>query len=143
MALLPAVDHRDCAETQCLKPSRFLVDENLSILLPPTAHARGYEAMHVNHLGLHQAKDWDILRAVAEEDWTLVTNNAIEFRGRYRQLAVHPGVVFIVPAVARPQQIELFSAALDAIDKSPEIMNTALDVSFDGNSIVVRRYSLP
>ena len=116
-----------------MKPPRFLVDENLSVLLPKTAHARGYEATHVNHLGLHQAKDWEILRAVGEGDWVLVTNNAIEFRGRYRQLTVHPGVIFIVPAVARLQQIELFSAALDAIDKNPELTNTALDVSFDDN----------
>lgn len=76
---------------------RFLVDENLSVLLPQTAHARGYEATHVNHLGLRQAKDWDILNVVAEEDWILVTNNAIEFRGRYQRLAVHPGVVFVLP----------------------------------------------
>ena len=55
---------------------RFLVDENLSVLLPQTAHARGYEATHVNHYGLHQSKDWDILKVVEEEDWTLVTNNA-------------------------------------------------------------------
>lgn len=31
---------------------RFLVDENLSVLLPEVAHARGYEATHINHYGL-------------------------------------------------------------------------------------------
>ncbi len=61
-----------------MKPPRFLVDENLSVLLPQTAHAREYEATHVNYYGLHQSKDWDILCVVALEDWILVTNNAIE-----------------------------------------------------------------
>ena len=55
------------------------MDENLSVRLPETAHARGYEATHVNHYGLRQSADWDILKIVAEEDWILVTNNTIEF----------------------------------------------------------------
>jgi Domain of unknown function (DUF5615) len=32
--------------------ARFLIDENLSPELVTPAHQRGYEAMHVNHLGL-------------------------------------------------------------------------------------------
>ena len=91
---------------------RFLVDENLSVLLPEVAHARGYEATHINHYGLRKSKDWDILKVVAEEDWILVTNNAFEFRGRYQRLEIHPGVVFLIPNVPRLQQIELFSAAI-------------------------------
>jgi predicted nuclease of predicted toxin-antitoxin system len=122
---------------------RFLVDENLSVLLPQTAHARGYEAIHINHYGLRQAKDWDILKIVAEEDWILVTNNAFEFRGRYQKLEVHPGVVFLLPAVPRLQQIELFSAALDVINWSPDMLNTALDVTYAGSDIQVNRYVLP
>jgi len=126
-----------------VKPPRFLVDENLSVLLPKTAHARGYEATHVNHRGLTQAKDWDILRLVAEENWILVTNNAIEFRGRFQRLVVHPGVVFILPAVPRSQQTALFSAALDSIERSPDTVNTAIDIDYVGEQIRVRRYRLP
>jgi len=126
-----------------LRPPRFLVDENLSVFLPKTAHARGYDATHVNHRGLHQAKDWEILQVAREEDWILVTNNAIEFRGRYRRLEVHPGVVFLLPAISRAQQIELFSAALDAIELAPDIVNTAMDVDYDGGFVRVRRYRLP
>ncbi len=87
---------------------RFLVDENLSIVLPETAHARGYEATHVNHYGLHQSKDWDILKVIAEEDWVLVTNNVLEFQGRFRRLEVHPGVVFLVPGVPVPSRSNSF-----------------------------------
>jgi predicted nuclease of predicted toxin-antitoxin system len=122
---------------------RFLVDEDLSVLLPNTAHARGYQATHVNHHGLHRAKDWDIVRVVVEEEWILVTNNAFEFRGRFRRLEVHPGVVFLLPVVPRVQQIELFSAALDVIECSPDLVNTALDVTYAGNQIRVTRYALP
>jgi predicted nuclease of predicted toxin-antitoxin system len=122
---------------------RFLVDENLSVLLPEVAHARGYEATHINHYGLHKSKDWDILKVVAEEDWILVTNNAFEFRGRYQRLEIHPGVVFLIPSVHRLQQVELFSAAMDAIGKSPEMVNIALDVTLAGARIRVNRYMLP
>lgn len=81
MARLATINYQDSAEAQCLKPPRFLVDENPSVLLPKTAHARGFEATHVNHRGLHQAKDWDLLRVVAEEDWILVTITPSSFAG--------------------------------------------------------------
>jgi predicted nuclease of predicted toxin-antitoxin system len=122
---------------------RFLVDENLSILLPEVAHARGYEATHINHYGLRKAKDWDILKVVAEEDWVLITNNAFEFRSRYQRLEIHPGVVFLIPNVPRVQQIELFSAALDAIAEFLDVVNTAIDVAYEADHIRVNRYALP
>lgn len=122
---------------------RLLIDENLSVALPPAAHARGFECAHVAHRGFHTWKDWSLMEEVAASDWVLVTNNAVEFRGRYRQVELHPGVVFIVPNVRRPQQIELFEAALNDIAAAPDLINTALDVGFEGQEIVVRRYGLP
>ena len=123
---------------------RFLIDENLSPFLVEPARARGFEAMHVNHLGLRTEMDWDLLRVVAEQDWVLVTNNAIEFRGRYRGIELHPGVVFLLPAVRREGQLRLFAAALDDVRNHPDLVNTALDVAFDeaGTPTVVR-YGLP
>jgi predicted nuclease of predicted toxin-antitoxin system len=123
---------------------RFLVDENLSATLPTIAHTRGYEATHVNHHGLHhQSKDWEIIKVLVEQDWVLVTNNAIEFRGRFERLEAHPGVVFLLPSVPRSAQIELFSAALDVIDRFPDMMNIALDVTYEDQKIRVDRYELP
>jgi len=43
-----------------LRP-RFLIDENLSVALAAAAHAAGFEAMHVVHLGLASEQDWDLL----------------------------------------------------------------------------------
>jgi predicted nuclease of predicted toxin-antitoxin system len=71
---------------------RFLIDENLSVKLPEVAHRRGFEATHVIHLGLG---DWNILEIVESHGWVLVTNNAVEFRSRYRMIGIRPGVIFL------------------------------------------------
>jgi len=122
---------------------RFLIDENLSIHLPRLAHDRGYEATHVNHRGLREWSDWSLLAVVEAEGWVLVTNNAVEFRGRFKRLQVHPGVVFIVPSVPRAGQLELFGAALDEVDRNSDLINTALDATFENDEVIVRRYRLP
>ena len=123
--------------------SKFLIDENLSTSLVELAQQRGYEAAHVVHLGLQAWKDWSLMEKVADEDWVLVTNNAVEFRGRYRGVALHPGVVFIVPNVRRGPQRDLFAAALDEVDRNGDLINAALDVTYDADSVVVRRYAIP
>lgn len=123
---------------------RFLIDENLSPALVEPARERGFEAMHVNHLGLRTETDWDLLKVIAEQDWVLVTNNAIEFRGRYRDIELHPGVVFLLPAVRRAEQIRLFEAALDHVSTGGDMVNRALDVAFDLNrAVIVTAYDLP
>lgn len=123
---------------------RFLIDENLSPSLADIAHRHDFAAVHVNYRGLRTRTDEEILEIVRREDWVLVTNNAVEFRGRYRRLDVHPGVVFLVPAIARAGQQELFRAALVDVGADPDLVNKALDVDFAGPSrISVRRYDLP
>jgi predicted nuclease of predicted toxin-antitoxin system len=123
---------------------RFLIDENLSPALVEPARRRGFEAMHVNYLGLRTETDWDLLKVIAEQDWVLVTNNAIEFRGRYRDIELHPGVIFLLPAVRRAEQLRLFEAALHQISTDGDMVNRALDVAFDRNSeAIVTAYDLP
>jgi hypothetical protein len=123
---------------------RFLVDENLSPALLPVARAAGYEAMHVNHLSLRTVKDWTLMRFVVRGGWTLVTNNAIEFRSRYGRTPLHPGVIFIVPSLPRAGQIALFEAALLDLGDCESLANTALDVDLTSDgAVVVRRYEIP
>ena len=123
---------------------RFLIDENLSPALVEPARRRGFEAMHVNYLGLRTETDWDLLKVIAEQDWVLVTNNAIEFRGRYRDIELHPGVIFLLPAVRRAEQLRLFEAALHHVSTDGDIVNRALDVAFDHNrAAIVTAYDLP
>jgi predicted nuclease of predicted toxin-antitoxin system len=127
-----------------LTAPRFLIDENLSPVLVEPARSRGFEAMHVNHLGLRTETDWDLLNVIAAQDWVLVTNNAIEFRGRYRDISLHPGVVFLLPAVRRAEQLRLFTTALDHVSVDGDLVNRALDVGFDRNrAIIVTAYDLP
>jgi len=123
---------------------RFLVDENLSPVLVEPERERGFEAMHVNYLGLRTETDWDLLKVVAEQDWVLVTNNAIEFRGRYATIELHPGVIFLLPAVRRPEQVRLFEAALEHVKANPDLINRALDVAFDPDGkATLNSYNLP
>jgi predicted nuclease of predicted toxin-antitoxin system len=123
---------------------RFLIDENLSPTLVEPARERGFDAMHVNHLGLRTEADWDLLKIIAEQDWVMVTNNAIEFRGRYRNIELHPGVIFLLPAVRRGAQVRLFEAALNYVQSSPDMINRALDVSFGPEqTTIVADYDLP
>ena len=123
---------------------RFLIDENLSPALVEPARRRGFEAMHVNYLGLRTETDWDLLKVIAEQDWVLVTNNAIEFRGRYRDIELHPGVIFLLPAVRRAEQLRLFEAALHHVSTDGDMVNRALDVAFDRNrAATVTAYDLP
>ena len=123
-----------------MTPPRFLVDENLSPSLIEPARKRGHEAMHVNHLGLRTETDWDLLKVVAAQDWVLVPTNPIEFRGRYREIELHPGVVFLVPVVRRPQQLALFEAVLAHVQAHPDTVNRAVEVMFgvDGMPVVTR-----
>ena len=123
---------------------RFLIDENLSPALVEPARRRGFEAMHVNYLGLRTETDRDLLKVIAEQDWVLVTNNAIEFRGRYRDIELHPGVIFLLPAVRRAEQLRLFEAALHHVSTDGDMVNRALDVAFDRNrAAIVTAYHLP
>jgi len=123
---------------------RFLIDENLSPALVEPARERGFEAMHVNHLGLRTETDWDLLKMIADQDWVLVTNNAIEFRGRYGSIELHPGVIFLLTAVRRPEQVRLFEAALEHAKTHSDMINHALDVVFDPNGkAIVVSYDLP
>jgi predicted nuclease of predicted toxin-antitoxin system len=122
---------------------RFLIDENLSVKLPEVAHEAGYEAIHVNHLGLRTRKDWTLLGTIREGDWTLVTNNAMEFKGRYARVAVHAGLVLVLPNVRREQQIELFSAALATIGPAVDLTNNVIEVNYDADEIATRRYDWP
>jgi len=127
-----------------LTAPRFLVDENLSVRLPEVAHKRGFEATHVIHLGLREWEDWSILEVVQKDGWVLVTNNAVEFRSRYRAIEIHPGVIFLLPSVRSEQQLLLFAAALDDVAINSDLMNQALDIALsEGGKIVVRRYALP
>ena len=89
---------------------RFLIDEGLTIDLVSVASQAGQEAQHVARLGKAGWKDSNVARHTAEGDFTVVTNNASDFRRRYATQPMHAGLVIIVPSVNRTEQQRLFRA---------------------------------
>lgn len=95
---------------------RFLFDECLSPSLVSEAHARGYDASHVNFLGLGGFRDRALLPVIQNDDWTFVTNNRRDFLKLYRNLEIHAGLLIILPAATAAVQMALFVRALAAIE---------------------------
>lgn len=58
---------------------RFLIDECLHESLLGVAHSAGFEAIHVNHLGLSGHADWDLAERIIKDEFTFVTNNRGDF----------------------------------------------------------------
>jgi hypothetical protein len=112
---------------------RFLIDANVTLKLTEVAWARGHEAYHVRDLKRERQGDPVLLKLIEDEGYTLVTNNVVEFRNRYRNRRIlHAGVVFIVEASrGRGYQIEAFTKALDYIEAHDPIDDTELVVEPD------------
>lgn len=49
---------------------RFLIDECLHESLCGVAHEAGYEATHVNHLGLSGKQDWELAERIGNDELT-------------------------------------------------------------------------
>jgi Domain of unknown function (DUF5615) len=134
---------------------RFLVDECLSAELTKIARARGYgESSHVVWLGRAGLKDWELKPIILENDWTFVTKNSVDFRGReerpgtkgqYVDVAIHAGLICLngPPGMDLDMQIELFEQALMELEADADLVNQVLEVTWDEDALHVRRYQLP
>jgi predicted nuclease of predicted toxin-antitoxin system len=122
---------------------RFLIDECVSPALVPLAEASGHEAYHLAHLGRTGSEDWQIVEFALTRDMVLVTNNASDFRRLYAVSELHPGLVILVPNVARETQLRLFRAALARLRVIGELVNKALEVHFRGDDVIFDEYEWP
>jgi predicted nuclease of predicted toxin-antitoxin system len=122
---------------------RFLIDECLHTSLVDVAQQHGHEAHHVNWLGLSGATDRGLMPRIVEQDFTFVTNNAGDFRRLYARQEVHAGLVIVVPQVSPARQRALFASLLDTLDPDDALLNEVIEVSFDGDEVVITRYELP
>jgi predicted nuclease of predicted toxin-antitoxin system len=105
---------------------RFLIDENLSPMLAShlsTTH--GFDAVHVNVVGLRGASDQEILAYATSEDRIVVTSNAEDFRKLARNSEAHSGLAVLLDAVGRQQQIELGTELANTIDATITAGGTA------------------
>lgn len=125
---------------------KFLIDECLSPELVALARARGFhESTHVTWLGMRSRKDWTIARRAVEDGFTLVTNNAIDFRPLYEREEAHSGLVCLNVApglMALDIQKSLFLLALDQLAGN-EPVNEALELTLTAaGEVVLDRYRL-
>lgn len=105
------------------------------------ARQRGHhEASHVVWIGKAGWKDWELKRVLLDEDWVLVTMNSEDFRGpreapgskgQYADVALRAGLVFLNSPVGMDLtlQRELFSEALDELDRNGDLTNQVLEVT--------------
>ena len=83
-----------------------------------------------------------MLRKVSERDYTLVTNNAVDFRRLYAHVPIHAGLIIMIPNVTPVLQRELMDAVLDHVGQS-ELINTVLEVAIEDGQIGIVEYKLP
>lgn len=122
---------------------RFLVDECLHHSVVAVAQERGFEASHVNWLGLSGTSDWDLMPHILQNDYTFLTHNARDFRKLYGKEELHAGLVIIIPQLVPRDQCALFAAILDQGVLIDGLVNEVVEVSIDGEEFVVTRYELP
>jgi predicted nuclease of predicted toxin-antitoxin system len=96
----------------------FLIDECLHSSLIDVANEMGFNAHHVDWLGLKGTPDRQLLKRAESQGLTLVTNNAIDFRNLYARAGIHPGLILILPAARPLRQQMLFRAALQRLNGS-------------------------
>jgi predicted nuclease of predicted toxin-antitoxin system len=78
---------------------RFLIDECLHESLAALAHEAGFEASHVNHVGLSGQPDWALAERIARDEFTFVTNNRTDFLQLFGKMELHPGLIVLIPNV--------------------------------------------
>jgi predicted nuclease of predicted toxin-antitoxin system len=121
---------------------RFLFDECLHESLVGIAHAAGFEATHVNHLGLSGESDWALAARIIKDEFTFVTNNRVDFLQLFRKMDLHPGLIILVPNVVPDLQRALLAGALHYLSGT-DLVNTVIEVSLKSNAVQVVEYSLP
>ena len=119
------------------------MDECLHESLVRQAHAAGFDATHVNHLGLSGQPDWVLAGRITKDEFTFVTNNRADFIQLFGKMNLHPGLIVLVPNVVPALQRALFQAALQYLGQR-DLINTLIEVSFDGKrAALCVEYELP
>lgn len=121
---------------------RFLIDECLHESLVGLAHSAGFEATHVNHLGLSGKPDWELAERIAKDEFTFVTNNRVDFIRLFGRMELHAGLIIIVPNAVPPLQRALFEAAILYV-AGRELINSAIELSLDRETVKCVEYRLP
>jgi Domain of unknown function (DUF5615) len=134
---------------------KFLIDECLWPGLVQIAQAEGHlETTCVRDRGWSGMKDWALIWHVVEGDFTLVTHNAVDFRGPqggpagglHAKEVIHAGLVCLVSAfpMTPARQQALFSLALAELSQLGDLVNRALEVVEDkSGEVTIMIYEIP
>jgi hypothetical protein len=134
---------------------RLWIDECLSPELVELAVAAGYaESTCSRDRGQLGKKDWELMNHMISGDYTLVTQNARDFRGTgatkpgglHATATIHAGLVCLnsVFPIDIDRQRDLFGIALQQLAELTDLVNQALEVfeAADG-SVSVTVYEIP
>jgi predicted nuclease of predicted toxin-antitoxin system len=121
---------------------RFLIDECLHESLVGVAHGAGFEATHVNHLGLSGKPDWELAERILKDEFTFVTNNRMDFIGLFGRMELHAGLIVIVPNLAPAMQRCLFQVAIQYL-AGKSLINAVIEVTSDCKTATCVEYELP
>jgi predicted nuclease of predicted toxin-antitoxin system len=121
---------------------KFLIDECLSPALVSIVNQAGFECTCVRDRGLLGAKDSKLMKFLLEEDFTLVTENADDFRALFGTAELHAGLVCLgAPLMNLETQRELLEIAVQVIG---DPVNQVLEVVKDERGeITVSTYEHP
>jgi hypothetical protein len=134
---------------------RFLIDECLSPELVQMAVRAGHTSTTcVRDRGLSGTKDWQLIEYVVAGDFTLVTCNSVDFRGRppgkpggeYSRQPIHAGLVCLnsVYPLGLQRQRDLFQIALEEVATLGDLVNKALEVfEMQDGSVELVLYDIP
>lgn len=135
----------------------FLIDECLSPDLAQMAINAGYVgSTHVTWRGMQGWKDWSLMEPIIENDWTLVTHNSIDFRGKtniaeanglYHQQALHAGLICLnaPEGMSYALQKQMFSLVLQELQSHVDLTNQCLEFTYDNTKgdVEIAHYNLP
>lgn len=121
---------------------RFLIDECLHESLVGVAHSAGFEATHVNHLGLSGKPDWELAARIVNDEFTFVTNNRVDFVRLFGKMELHAGLVILVPNVIPGLQRALFAGTLLFL-RGRVLVNAVVEVGLEGETVTCVEYRWP
>lgn len=109
---------------------RFLIDECLSPALVKIMIDAGFECTSVRDRGLLGATDAKLMKVLLQEDFTLVTENATDFRALFGAAELHAELVCLGASPMNLEtQRELLQIALEAL--GDDLVNQVLEVTRD------------
>ena len=120
---------------------RFLIDECMHESLVGVAHGAGFEATHVNHLGLSGKPDWELADRIVNDEYTFVTNNRIDFIRLFGKMELHAGLIVIVPNAVPALQRALFEGAIQVL-AGKDLVNSVVEVSLARKAVRCIQYRL-